>query len=107
MTMATTAKPKRKRITFTVGERKRMLDARDYKDIVTKVTTEIQRGVHLEIYSSRQEFVLSICSETVKPTLVQFIMEMVGRYLKIYKACMRGKSMQCLSRSGLNISMST
>ena len=71
--MAATAKSKRKRITFTVGERKRMLDdldARDYEDLVAKVVEEIQRGVHLERYGSRKEFVQSICSKTVKPSLV-------------------------------------
>ena len=78
--MAATAKFKHKRITFTVGERKRILDdldARDYKDLVAKVVEEIQRGVHLEWYGSRKEFVQSICSKTFKPSLVQCIMEMI------------------------------
>ena len=94
MAMATTAKSKRKRIIFTVGERKRMLDdldARDYEDLVAKVIEEIQKGVHLERYDSRQEFILSICSKRVKPSLVQCIMEVIARYLEIYKACMKGK----------------
>ena len=30
-------------------------------------------------------------SKTVKPSLVQCIMEMIARYLEIYKACRRGK----------------
>ena len=37
------------------------------------------------------EFVLAICSEKVQPSLMQCIMEMIARYLEIYKACMRGK----------------
>ena len=36
-------------------------------------------------------FVLSICFQRVKPVLVQFIMEMVPRYLEVHKVCMRGK----------------
>ena len=94
MIMAATAKSKRKRITFTMGERKRMLDdfdARDYEDLVAKAVEEIQRSIHLKRYGSRKKFVLSICSKTVKPSLVQCIMEMIARYLEIYKACMRGK----------------
>ena len=99
--------PKCKRITFTVVERERILDdldARDYENLVAKVVEEIQRGVHLERYGNRKEFVLSICSKTVKPSLVQCIMEMIARYLEICKACMRGE--KYLSKSGFNISTS-
>ena len=44
MAMATTAKSKHKRIIFTVGKRKYMLDgldARDYEDLVAKMIEEI------------------------------------------------------------------
>ena len=67
------------------------LDAKSYEDLVVAVTEKVQGGLHLERYDSRRQFVLSICSERVKPALVQCIMEMVARYLEIYKACMKGK----------------
>lgn len=85
----------RKPISFTVSERKCMLvnlDAKDYKDLVLTVIKKLQGWLHLKRSDSRRQFVLSICNEQVKPTLVQCIMEMVARYLEMYKACMKGKN---------------
>ena len=43
---------------------------------------EVQGGVHLEGYDSRKEFVLAICSEKVKPSLVQCIVKMIIKVLR-------------------------
>lgn len=83
-----------KPIRFTVGERRHMLeelDVESYEDLVDSVIEKLRSGLHLERYDGRRQFVLSICSERVRPALVQCIMEMVARYLEIYKACMKGK----------------
>lgn len=69
-----------------------VLDTKSYEDLVDAVIDKLQSGLHLERYDGRRQFVLSICSERVKPALVQCIMEMVARYLEIYKACMKGKT---------------
>ena len=88
---------KRKRkgaASFTVKDRKAMLEdfqARDYDDVVTTAMERLLGDRHLDRYEDRQAFVASICSETVKPVLVQCMMEMVARYLELLKACMRGK----------------
>ena len=60
------------------------LSAEDYEDLVSTVMDKLQCGLHLERCASRKSFVLSICSEKVKPFLVQYIMEMVARYLEMY-----------------------
>ena len=65
--------------------------ARDYEDVVTTAMERLQGDRHLERSEDRQAFVASICSETVRPVLVQCMMEMVARYLELLKACMRGK----------------
>ena len=52
------------------------LSAEDYEDLVSTVVDKLQSGLHLERYVNRKSFVLSICSEKVKPVLVQCIIEM-------------------------------
>ena len=79
---------------FMVKDRKAMLkdfQARDYEDVVTTAMERLQSDRNLERSEDRQAFVASICSETVRPVLVQCMMEMVARYLELLKACMRGK----------------
>ena len=73
---------------LTVGEWRCMLDAfsaEDYEDLVFTVMDKLQMDF------SRKSFVHSNRSEKVKPVLMQCIMEMVARYLELYKTCMRGK----------------
>ena len=67
------------------------LQARDYEDVVTTAMERLQGDRHLDRSEDRKAFVASICSETVRPVLVQCMMEMVARYLELLKACMRGK----------------
>ena len=55
------------------------------------VIEKLQGGLHSKRSDSRRQFVFLICSKQVKPTLVQCIIEIVARYLEIYKACMKGK----------------
>ena len=78
--MARTGKRKRRGVaSFTVKDRKAMLEdfqARDYEDVVTTAMERLQGDRHLERSEDRQAFVA---------------MKMVARYLELLKACMRGK----------------
>ena len=92
--MARAGKRKRRgAASFTVKDRKAMLEdfqARDYEDVVTTAMERLQGDRHLERSEDMQAFVASICGETVRPVLVQCMMEMVACYLELLKTCMRG-----------------
>ena len=88
------SKRKKKTVVFTAKRRKELvvdLGKRDYADVVDSAIAMIQRGVHLKLYPARSQFVDTVCSEKVKPTLTQCTMEMVSLYIDMYRSCMIGK----------------
>ena len=88
------SKRKAKAVAFTAKRRKDLavdLAKRDYADVVDSAIAKLQRGVHLKLYPARSQFVETVCSEKVKPTLTQCAMEMVSLYIDMYRSCMIGK----------------
>ncbi len=77
---------------FTIKQRREMLlnfEAEDYGDLVTAAIDSLESGLHQTRYRSREVFVKAICHDPVRPTFVQFIMEMVA--IRRYISYMKGK----------------
>ena len=66
-------------------------EAKDYGNLVDTARGELKGGLHLRRYKSRTAFVNIICHDPVRTSLVQCVMEMIARYLEIYKACIDRK----------------
>ena len=41
---------------------------------------DLEAGLHLRRYKTRRTFVDVICHDPVRPTLVQFVLEIIARY---------------------------
>ena len=69
---------------FRVKHRREMLltlEAKDYRDVLDCANAiDLEAGLHLRRYKTRRTFVDVICHDPVRPTLVQFVLEIIARY---------------------------